>query len=46
MPTIAEKQQAYRELAEKLEQLEHLRHEIRVLQAQKEAYERKHKANQ
>lgn len=46
MPTIKEKQQAYKEIAEKLEQLEHLKREIQVLQAQKKEYEEKHKVSQ
>jgi cell shape-determining protein MreC len=46
LPTVKEKQQAYKEIAEKLEQLEHLKHEIQVLQAQKKEYEKKHKASQ
>ena len=46
MPTVKEKQQAYKEIAEKLEQLENLRREIQVLQEQKNEYEKKHKASQ
>jgi len=46
LPTVKEKQQAYKEIAEKLEQLEHLKHEIRILQEQKNEYEKKHKASQ